>query len=271
MHIIHNGTLVPGDWLKISHSNKSFRYGIGCFETMRLKGNEIPLFYWHWQRLSAGIKALQFKLLKPFSEALLLSQIKQLCDINNCELSARIRITLYANTSLLSDDNFADYIIEAFPSNAFSDSSDEAIRMDVFYNNKKAVDSFSNLKISNYLHNSMAVLFAKQNNLQDMFVVNSFNEIIETTTSNIIVVKDGILFTPRLESGPVNGVMLQWLKANRNIKELTITESMLLEADEIILTNGMGIKRVTMFRDKVFSSDVIYKDLWKLVAAKLFR
>ena len=271
MHIIHNGTLVPGDWLKIPHNNKSFRYGIGCFETMRLQANEIPLFYWHWQRLSAGIAALQFKLLNPLSEASLLLQIRQLCGINNCELSARIRITLYANTTLLSDDNFADYIIEASPSDAFSDSSDEAIRMDVFYNNKKAVDSFSNLKISNYLHNSMAVLFAKQNGLQDMFVVNSFNEIIETTTSNIIVVKDGILFTPGLKAGPVNGVMLQWLKENLDIKESTITESVLAEADEIILTNAMGLKRVTMFRDKVFEDKIVYDALWNLVAVTLFR
>ncbi|MDA3616292.1 aminotransferase class IV [Polluticaenibacter yanchengensis] len=277
-HIIYNGTLVPENWLKIPHNNKSFRYGIGCFETMRLQSMDIPLFNFHWQRLNAGIEALQFKLLKPLNNELLLKQVRQLCTINHCEQSARIRITLYANTVLLSDDNYADYIIEAQPAGSYADliSNNEILRANVFYGNKKAVDSFSNFKISNYLHNSMAILFARQNGWQDMFVVNSFNEIIETTTSNFLVVTNNKITTAELSAGPVKGVMLQWLQQNVHhtgleITASKITEETLTNADEIILTNAMGIRPVTMFRDKQMPGNKIYKQLCQLISDHLFK
>ena len=68
---------------------------------------------------------------------------------------------------------------------------------------------------------------------------------VEASRANIFCVKDGIFYTPFLESGCLEGItrgiMLKVIKAHRKkCVEAALTPGELLRADEIFLTNSIG-------------------------------
>jgi len=50
-HFCFNGKIVPAGKLIISADNRSFRFGDGFFETMKMVGGNIALINYHFQRL----------------------------------------------------------------------------------------------------------------------------------------------------------------------------------------------------------------------------
>ena len=96
----------------------------------------------------------------------------------------------------------------------------------------------------------MAALWAKENKLNDAILTNTFDKIDDATIANIFIVRDGIVNTPRLSDGPVNGVMRRHiLKCLRDegmpVHERSITAEDVLQASEVFFTNAVyGIRWV---------------------------
>ncbi len=125
---------------------------------------------------------------------------------------------------------------------------------------EKSCDKFSNLKSANFLPYAMAALYAKENKLNDCLVVNTTGSIADSTIANIFIIKKGVIITPGLEEGCVDGVMRRHLlKEMRNagyeVEETAVAVSDLREADEVFLTNAInGIRWVRQFRDKIYTT-----------------
>ena len=101
-----------------------------------------------------------------------------------------------------------------------------------------------------------AAVWAQANNLTDALIINDHNRIIEATSSNVFIVKNGALHTPAVDSGCVGGVM-RMAVINAAIREgIPIFESEIdvndiIFADEVFLTNAVaGISWVGSFRNK---------------------
>jgi branched-subunit amino acid aminotransferase/4-amino-4-deoxychorismate lyase len=98
----------------------------------------------------------------------------------------------------------------------------------------------SYIKHTGYQVHNLAKQEAIKTNAHDALLFNSHGCLVGSTCANAFIVKDGIWFTPPLSSGTLPGIMRSTVMAH----ERDITRSMLLEADEIYLTNSLiGIRQ----------------------------
>ena len=58
--LFYNGKLMRSDQLLISPDNRSFRYGDGFFETIKVWKGKIVLANYHMERLFTSLNVLQF-------------------------------------------------------------------------------------------------------------------------------------------------------------------------------------------------------------------
>ena len=105
-------------------------------------------------------------------------------------------------------------------------------------------------------------------------VLNDNDRIVEAISSNIFLYKNNNLYTPSLDEGCIDGVMRrQILKIAKELKinvfEGMVNGNMLLQADELFLTNAIkGIEWVVAYRGKRYfnkATKEIVEQLNKLV------
>lgn len=138
-----------------------------------------------------------------------------------------------------------NFIIQSWEGNNDSNLiNSNGLVLDFFNDVKKSCDSFSNLKSNNFLAYAMGAFFAKKNNLHDCLIYNCYNRICETTIANVFIIINGVIKTPALSQGCVNGVMRRYLidcfrKEGFSVIEGEILLEELLQASEVFLTNAI--------------------------------
>ena len=255
----------------ISPDNRSFRYGDGCFETIKLKDGHIKLFKYHWYRLIKSLAILKFQIPDYLTEPYLEDTIQKLVQKNNHQKLARVRVTITRGDGGLYDvlNHQPNILIQSWTLNPYQDRLNEnGLVMDFFEDGRKAIDIFSNLKSNNYLLYAMAAIWAKEQKLNDAIILNSDGRICDTTIANIWLLKGKEIFTPPLTEACVMGTMrnflLEKLKENGfTVNETVITKNDLLTADEVFVTNAIyGIKWVKQIGNKTYQSNqlpLLYK------------
>jgi branched-subunit amino acid aminotransferase/4-amino-4-deoxychorismate lyase len=92
----------------------------------------------------------------------------------------------------------------------------------------------------------------------DSIIVDPEKNISDTSICNVFAIIDDVVHTPGLDSGALNGVLrknlILLLKSNGyKVVERKISDSELLNADEIFLTNVIrGIVPVNQLQEKIF-------------------
>ncbi len=249
--MILNGKLMTEEHVNISPNNRSFRYGDGCFETMKIINGKISLADEHFERLFTSLELLQFDKPKQLTANALKEQIVLLATKNNHQKLGRIRLTFFRSDGGLYDPQnmLPNYIIQTWDLNAANNELNEnGLVIDIYTDARKVCDRYSPIKSNNYLSYAMAALWAKKNHLNDALLLNPYDRIADATIANIWMIKDGIIKTPSLQEGCVNGVMrkhlLKCLRAEGiPVEETGITVDELLNAQELFVTNAIyGIK-----------------------------
>lgn len=90
----------------------------------------------------------------------------------------------------------------------------------------------------------MAAINAQSRNLDDVLIVNDNGGILESSSCNMFVVSNGVLYTPGLEEGCLAGTMRMQiinlaLQNGIKVYECNILPQNLLAADEIFFTNAI--------------------------------
>lgn len=261
-----NGKIQPGDQPALLVSNRGYRYGDGLFETMKVINEKIRLESYHFERLFSGLLLLQFEIPKLFTPVKLTEEILDLCKKNECEQRARVRLSVSrGHGGLYDEDRNLQYVIECWPlDETVNKLNENGLVIDIYPEARKSCDVFSNLKSANFLPYSMAALYAKENKLNDCLLLNTNATIADSTIANVFIIKDGIITTPALSEGCVNGVMrrhlLERVKAEGpvfKVEESIITIDDLLHAEEVFLTNAIkGIRWVKQFRDTTYGNTI---------------
>lgn len=264
-YLYYNGKTYRSDKLLISPNNRSFRYGDGFFETMKMVNGKIALADYHFERLFQSLELLQFDKQALFTKDHLEQAITALAVKNNHRKFARIRLTLFRGDGGLHDavNNTPNYLIQTWQLNpAIKDFNVNGLVTGIFTKAKKACDAYSHLKSNNYLSYAMAALWAKEQHLNDAILLNTNNAIADATIANIFIVKDGVIKTPALTEGCVAGVMrrhlLQCLRTeNIPIEETNISVDELLQAAELFFTNSVyGIKWVRQCNESNYTNQL---------------
>jgi len=261
--LFYNGKLMRSDQLLISPDNRSFRYGDGFFETIKVWKGKIVLANYHMERLFSSLNVLQFVPPFYFTPDYITEQVLALASKNGHQKLARIRITIFRGEGGLYDaqNHFPNHIIQSWELNPANNQLNEnGLVLDFFADARKVCDHYSAVKSNNFLSYAMAAFWAKQQKLNDAILLNPYDRVADATIANIFMVKDGIVKTPPLIEGPVNGVMRKHVlsslrKMDIPFEETPVTTVDLSEASEIFLTNAIyGIRWVKQLGKNGFTN-----------------
>ena len=251
-----NGKVLPSGTAVLAADNRGFRYGDGLFETIKVKAGRLLLEQYHFERLLAGVRLLQFEPSPFFTAEKLAGQILELCKKNGHQALARVRLVVFRGDGGLYDPvNYRpNYIIQtwALPAGG-SELNENGLVIDIFPEGRKSCDALANLKSNNYLLYVLAALYARGHQLNDCLVLNNYGRIADSTIANLFYCKRGQLYTPPLTEGGVAGVMrrhlLQVLPGiGLPVQEKETSPEDLEDADEVFLTNALkGIRWVRSF------------------------
>ena len=209
MLIFLNGFLVPEGAAKVSVLDRGFLYGDGVFETLRAYNGTIFRCDDHIDRLfqSAGAISIQLPFTKEyFKEAL----YRTLQENNLQDAYLRLAVTRGESEPGLDIEGCSNPTVIIIPK-AFSGYPGELYERGIraaVVNTRRMPSSVLDpqIKSLNFLNNIMARIEAKGFNAAEGFMLNTDGYVAEGTVSNIFIVKDGVIKTPPLSVGILDGV-----------------------------------------------------------------
>ena len=265
-YYIYNGDLYTYAETPISVDNRSFRYGDGVFESMRWDGQQVLLLPFHLDRLHRSMELLQLEGKNLYDAFFIRQQIEKLIRQNALQGKARVRLSVFRNGGGLytPETNKAGYLLEV---NALiapvRTHNNSGLIIDVYRQHAKALDDFSGLKSNNALLSVLASQYKKAQGLDDVILLNKEGNICESTSSNIFIWYEQVLYTPLLSEACVDGVMRRALiaalqeQSDIELVEARISPEILQVADEVLLTNAVhGVQPVLGYKKKRYFNRV---------------
>jgi branched-subunit amino acid aminotransferase/4-amino-4-deoxychorismate lyase len=237
-----NGNIVKESECLLSINNRSFRYGDGFFETIKVINGKISLENYHIERIKTTIDLLTIDTPKLFSTTILFNKIKELVQKNNHLAMARVRVSFYRGDGGLYDGNklTLHYIIQSWAlQSSINLLNENGLILDFYRTAQKSCDIFSTLKTNNFLPYSMAAIWAKKNKLNDAILLNCQNNVADTTIANIFIIKNKQIITPPTNQGCIAGVTRQFLINNFTVVEQPVSINDILMANEVFITNAI--------------------------------
>jgi len=268
LYVNSNGNILAGDAPTISPGNRAHLYGDGVFESIRII-NGMPLnLENHVLRLLAGARAIHMRPSATFTTAFFEAKILELCVQSSITEGGRCRLSLdrISGGAYLPDANEAIYYIEVYPYevNHFELNA-RGLELDIYQDIKLQKNLLSNYKTKMGLPYVMAALAAKEKGLDDLFLTDFRGQILESSSCNVFIISNGVLYTPGLEEGCLAGTMrmqiINLALANGiKVYESALLPQHLLAADEIFLTNAIrGINWVGGYRTKRYQNNIARK------------
>lgn len=256
-----NGELIKEDQAIITPSNRAFNYGDAVFETVKILNGKVVFWEDHYFRLMASMRMIRMKIPIEFTLEFLENEILKTLEGQSLTSNVRARLTVFRKDGgfYTPSTNEIDYMIVAAP---ISFESKETYQVDLYKDFYINSDYLSTIKSNNKLINTLASVYAQENDLDNCILLNERKGVAEVTNANIFILKGNIIKTPALTEGCLKGVMrakvLEILskKEEYEVEETSITPFEIQKADEIFITNSiMGIQPVTKYRKKEFKTD----------------
>jgi branched-subunit amino acid aminotransferase/4-amino-4-deoxychorismate lyase len=268
LYINNNGVILTNDAPTIHAGNRGHVYGDGVFESIRIM-NGIPLnIENHIRRLLEGAKAIKIRPATYFTSDFFKEKIMELTQKSQITEGGRCRISLDRVTggAYKPESNEATFFIEIYPyaTNNFELNS-KGLEVDQYTDIKKQKNFLSNFKTKSSLIYVMAAINATDRKLDDVLIQNDRGGILESSSCNLFVVSNGVLYTPGLEEGCLAGTMrmlvINLALANGiKVYECNILPQNLLAADEIFFTNAIrGVNWVSGYRTKRYFNNMSRK------------
>ncbi len=283
LYVNNNGKVLPAEDFSLKSGNRGHLYGDGVFESIRIFNGQLINLNHHINRMLDGAKLLKMRIPVYFTEDFFKGKIEELIEKSNINEGGKVRISIdrMSGGTYIPEYNEATFYIEVMP---FRDKrfqlNSKGIEVDLFMDMKKQKCKLSNFKTKNGLLYILAGLWAKEKNIDEALLQNEAQQIIESSSANLFVVSNGVLYTPSLEEGCLAGTMRMQvinLAISNGIKvyECSILPQNLLSADEVFLTNAIsGITWVVGYRTKRYYNTLAHKfvellnDYWEMALQK---
>ncbi|CAI8429667.1 MAG: Aminodeoxychorismate lyase [Flavobacterium sp. SCGC AAA160-P02] len=256
----YNGTLISNEILSISPNNRAFKFGDAVFEIVKIVNGKVIFWEDHYFRLMASMRMLRMKIPMDFTLEFLEQEILKTLPNEKKQLtqSARLTVTRKDGGLYLPRTNKVDYLIQL---QDISYSTKLKYSIDLYKDFFLYSGYLSTVNSNNKLINTLASIFAEENELDDCILLNERKGVVEVTDGNIFLVKDNIIKTPPISEGCLKGIIRgKVIEILLKHSEFTLEESIISpfeiqKADEIFITNSIiGIQPVTNYRKKTFST-----------------
>lgn len=269
--LLYNGQIIDEKEIPVDFwRNRAYYYGDAFFESIRVHKGKIQLFDLHFERIIKASQVFQIQL--NFDIIQLKSQLIQLIEKSKLqEARIRLQITRTADGFYnISNQNFI-YLAEISPLSFETRHLLAPKNLIIYHLDKKEKQRNSAFKTGQVFALIQAGIFASKNNADDAIILNQNNEVTETTSANIYLVKNNTIITPALESGCVNGVFRTLIFQNKEnipfkIEEKKILIEDLLSADEVFVSNAItGIQSISRIDEKECQNNEIAAYLQQLL------
>jgi 4-amino-4-deoxychorismate lyase len=227
---------------ELSVADRGLQYGDGVFETIAVKDGLPQQWERHLRRLRRGCKRLG---IKPPASKLLLKEVVSLCGQLGRAV-AKIIVTRGQSGRGYRPPVAAEptRIVVAYPWPRYPEGVyDDGIKVRVCKMRLSCNPVLAGIKHLNRLEQVLA-RGEWEDEYQEGLMLDSRNRVIEGTMSNVFVIKDDALHTPKLDQCGVEGVMRQRLLelAHQQNIPAAVTELALVDlkrADGVLFCNSL--------------------------------
>lgn len=241
-----DGAIAPT--ASVSVLDRGFLYGDNVYEVVRTFGGRPFGLPEHLHRLRQSATYLYLEV--PWSDHHIQAEVeKTLQQAGNPESYVRIVVTRGAEAEISLQPGEAlqpslVIIVRSIESPTLSGQGSRLRLVDRRRNDLLALSPAA--KTGNYLNNILALIEAQQSGADDALMLNPQGELTEATTSNIWLVRDGVVCTPALEAGILPGItryfLLQVLRIQQiPHEETTLGVEDLWSAEEAFLSSSVRL------------------------------
>ena len=229
---------------KISVFDHGLLYGDGVFEGIRVYGGKIFELDAHIKRLYESAKVIRLKV--PMAKNELIDAIKKTVEANGIN-DGYIRLVVTRGVGDLGLNPFlcknsgliiiADKI-QPYPEELY-ETGMKLISATTIRNHPLAIPP--QVKSLNYLNNIIAKIEALDNGVPEAIMYNHEGYVAEATVDNVFIVRDGVIRTPPIESGALEGITRNLViklakEENFEVVEKNLTRYDLYICEEFFLT-----------------------------------
>ena len=244
MLIYIDGEFLPKAEAKVSVFDHGLLYGDGVFEGIRSYNSRVFKLNEHLERLYDSAKSIMLQIPIPI-ETMKETVLETLCRNHLREAYIRLVVTRGVGDLGLDPDKcpkpsiiiIADKIT-LYPQKFYEDGL-EIVTASVRRNYSEAINP--RIKSLNYLNNILAKIEGKQSGAEEVLMLNAEGYVVECSGDNIFWVKNGVLVTPPVHIGILEGVTRNSVidlarDAGMQVEERVFTRHDLYIADECFLT-----------------------------------
>jgi len=240
---LDNGLVDEAD-AKISVFDHGLLYGDGVFEGIRVYNGKVFELKAHLRRLYESAKVIRLNI--PMNETQLIKAIGKTVEANGV-IDGYIRLVVTRGVGTLGLNPFVCdgsklYIIadniQLYPEELYEKGM-KVISATTIRNHPLAIPP--QVKSLNYLNNILAKIEALDNNVPEAIMYNHQGYVAEATGDTVFIVRNGIIFTPPIEAGALEGITRRVViglarKEKIEVGEKNLTRCDLYICDEFFLT-----------------------------------
>jgi len=256
MKAIFNNEIINDKEISLAVEDRAFQYGDGMFETIIVTESSSKLIKYHYNRLKEGVTALNFQLPPYFDIQYLESSILKLIQENDIKKAARIKVMIWRKKGgyYTPESQASNILIRA---NIHHEEKEVLRNVGISKTIRNHHSSYSQFKTLNSIKYIIASIEKEDAGFDDLIILDGKGHVSELLYSNIFWIKNGIFYTPSLETGCIKGVMRSFLidrleEKGLSLKEANIVPEKLLQADHVFATNASGIRQIVEIADNRF-------------------
>ncbi len=241
-----NGTLFDKDDAKISVYDHGLLYGDGVFEGMRSYSGKVFRIEDHLDRLWKSARAIFLEI--PISPEEMTAAVNDTLKANGIDDGyIRLVITRGAGTLGLSPFKTSNPqviiitdFIELYPDELYENGL-EIVTASTIRNHPAALSP--RIKSLNYLNNILAKIEGLQAGCIEALMLNHKGEVAECTGDNLFLVRNGVLYTPPIDAGILEGINRDAVielaqESGIRVRQIPLTRHDIYIADECFLTGS---------------------------------
>jgi aminodeoxychorismate lyase len=276
MIVCLNGRFVPEEDAVVSIFDRSFLYGDGLFETIRIIRGQPLLWREHLQRLQDGADHLRIQV--PFPPEALRAQGQELISRNG-QAEAVLRVTLSRGVGprgySIRQTPHPTLVLSMHPAPVFDlhpETRWKVITSSVRVHDR---DPLARLKTANKLPQILARMEADLNNADEALILDQEERVLEASGANIFWETNRQLQTPPLSAPILPGIMraevIRWVKSlGQSVEERRPTSDELCTSDGVFLTNSVvGLVAVATIDGRAVRDSTWIQELRKIYGRTL--
>lgn len=257
-----NGELLFEEHVSLSINNRGFLYGDSVFETLKVSKGKVIFSEDHYFRLMASMRMLRMKIPMTFTLEFMEEEILKTVKVQDNADEYRVRLSIFRNEGgyYTPEQHSISYLIKAEP---LTTATKDAYKIDVFKDFYVYSGLLSTIKTNNKIINTLASIFAKENELDNCVLVNEHKNVVEVANGNIFICKGNTIKTPPISDGCLKGIvrkkLIEILEKNKEYQlvEASFSPFEIQKADEVFVSNSiMGLQPVTQYKKKIFTPKI---------------